>query len=103
MAFKAQLVDLAHTYSGSNIDKSDFDLHREYLIAVKSLRNNDNIVIFKPDKGAGVVILDKQDYNLMAHILNDTINFKIISNAEEFYNIAIELKRIQRELLGFVR
>ena len=34
-------------------------LNDEELAAIKSLRNNENLVICKPDKGNGVVVLDK--------------------------------------------
>ena len=59
--FKAKLNSLAHTFSGMSVasDKSKWgDQHRR---AIKSLRN-DNLVISKPDKGAGVVLLDHVDY-----------------------------------------
>ena len=59
---RAQLSDLAYEYSGSPIDHSDFLLHREHFQALKSLRANNDIFITKPDKGSGVVILNKKDY-----------------------------------------
>ena len=37
--FKTRLVDLAHMYSGSTIDKYDFYFHREHLNDVKSLQH----------------------------------------------------------------
>ena len=40
------------------------------------LRNNKNIVILKPDKGSGIVLLNKCDYNKMIYdIINDTSKF----------------------------
>ena len=58
-ALKAKLSDLAHAYCGTPVDAGDFLMHRECLSAIKSLRSNSNIVITKPDKGSGVVILNK--------------------------------------------
>ena len=91
IAFKSRLVDLAHMYCGSTIDKSDFYLHHEHQNAVKSLRNNNNIIISKPEKGAGVEILDKEYYNdKMADILKDTTKFKIIGSVDEFKKTSTE-------------
>ena len=91
VASKARLVNFAHTYSESNINKSDFYLHCEHLNAFKSMQNNDNMIIFKLDKDTKVVILNKQYYNnKTADILNNTTKIKIL-----------EEQRIQHKLLGF--
>ena len=58
---RARLSDLAYEYSGYPIDHSDFLLHREHFQALKSLWANNVIFIKKPDKGSGVVILNKKD------------------------------------------
>ena len=48
---------------------------------LKRLRNNNNIVIVKPDKGSGVVILNKPNYiNMINEIVNDTSKFKKINS-----------------------
>ena len=39
---------------------------------------NEDIIITKPDKGSGVVILNKNEYNDKMTILNDTINSLIL-------------------------
>ena len=54
-------------------------MHRECFQAMKSLRTNSDIIITKPDKGSGVVILDKSDYVLkMDKILDDNKKFQRI-------------------------
>ena len=76
-ASKVRLVDHVHSYCNSNIDKSDFSLHREHFNAVKSFPNNNTIVISKPYKYAEVVIFNKYNYvNKMTEILNDTWNLQ---------------------------
>ena len=60
-ALKARLADLAHLYCDSTIDSRDFIMHKECFRAINRLRN-DNIIITKPDKGSGVVLLNKSDY-----------------------------------------
>ena len=75
-ACKAKLSDIAHAYSGTPIDCKDFSLTREHLIALANLRKNKNLVICKPGKGPGVVILDSCDYNAkMMQILGDKEKF----------------------------
>ena len=49
---------------------------------LKKLRSNDNIVIVKPDKGSGVVILNKSEYIVM---INEIIIDKTKSVAEKRY------------------
>ena len=47
----------------------------------KELRKNKNIVILKPDKGNGVVVLDRTDYDLgILKIINDTSKFRPIKD-----------------------
>ena len=46
---------------------------------IRKLRKNKNIVILKPDKGIGVVVLDRTDYNQgILKIINDTSKFRPI-------------------------
>ena len=72
---RARLSDLAYAYSGSPIDHSDFLLQREHFQALKSLQVNNDIFITKPDKGSGVVVLNKKDYiKKMEAILHDKKN-----------------------------
>ncbi|KAG7171612.1 hypothetical protein Hamer_G014750 [Homarus americanus] len=51
-------------------------LSKEEFLALKNLASNDNIIITKPDKGNGVVILNKTSYvEKMMNILNDRTKF----------------------------
>ena len=56
---KAKLNEVAHSFCGSPIDTSKFSMDNSCLQAIKSLRSNKAILITKPDKGSGVVILNK--------------------------------------------
>ena len=57
---KAKLKDIA--YSGyRSYSRPDFLFSKEDLL--DNLKNDNNIVIVKPDKGNGVVILDRNDYS----------------------------------------
>ena len=73
---KARLTDPAHLYCGEEIDSRDFAFHGECFRALNSLHSNENIVITKPDKSSGVVILNKNDFiDRMQIILDDPSKF----------------------------
>ena len=61
---------------------------------------NEEILITKPDKGAGVVILNKNEYNdKMKTILNDTTKFLDLGPATNNDNTTKIETLIQRRLL----
>jgi len=74
--FKAKLVSLASTYGSARIERSCLlPCHIDELI---DLKKNPNIVILKPDKGSGVVIMDKHDYvDKVNSILSDQTKFQV--------------------------
>ena len=54
------------------------DLKRHKLL--KDLKKNKNIVILKPDKGNGVVVLDRTAYDSgILKIISDTSKFKVLT------------------------
>ena len=82
-ALKAKLSDVAHTYFGTHIDLGDFNMHKEHFQAIKSLRCNEQILITKPDKGSGVVNLNKSDYIIkMGCILDGKTKFLSLGGVE---------------------
>ena len=100
---RARLSDLAYAYSGSPIDHSDFLLHREHFQALKSLRSNNDIFITKPDKGSGVVILNKKDYiQKMENILLDKEKFEKLGDVETQDKTAKLEQKLQKRLLELV-
>ena len=86
---KAKLKDIA--YSGfRSYSRPNALYSQEELNILRDFRNDSNIVIMKPDKGNGVVILDKHDYNKkMDEILSDTSKFELLNDDA----IKITLKR----------
>ena len=73
---------------------------KECFQAIKSLWTNEEILITKPDKGAGIVILNKNNYNdKMKTILNDTTKFCDLGPVTNKDNIAKIESQIQRWLL----
>ena len=59
-------------------------MQRDVLLAVQGLRRNAAIHICKPDKGTGVVIMNKIDYiDKMMDILKDKTKFKYLGGVTE--------------------
>ena len=56
----ADLSHVAHSYV-STFKPSKKDIQRHKIL--KGLKSNNNIVILKQDKGNGVVVMDRSDYN----------------------------------------
>ena len=99
-ALKAKLNHLAHAFCGTQIDLTDFTMHRECFDAIKLLQSNDKIIINKPDKGSGVVILNKSDYiTKMNSILNDASKFQQIGPIDTNDNTAKIEAKIHRRLV----
>ena len=75
-SLKAKFSDLVHAYCGTPVDLGDFNMNKEHFHAIKSLRSNEQILITKPDKGSGVVVLNRNDYiQKMGNILEDKTKF----------------------------
>ena len=103
-ALKARLADLAHLYSDSTIDSRDFTMHKECFRAINRLRKNDDIIVTKPDKGSGVVLLNKSDYvDKMNKILDDQSKFRRLGPVSSNDNTAIIESRLQKRLLDLVK
>ena len=74
---KLTLTSLAHKYANSRLDRTGFPLNKEHLAAPKELRNNPDIIITRPDKGSGVVFLDRSEYvSKMMFILSQENKFE---------------------------
>ena len=66
----------AHEYANKENDLKAFSLRKEHFKALKELRENDKIVISRPDKGRATVIMNASDYvSKMLVILDDTSKF----------------------------
>lgn len=94
-ACKSKLSDLEHAYSGTSIESKDFSLTREYMIALAGLRKNKDIVICKPDKGSGVVVLDKKDYDRQ----NDNTKFCTLGQIPQYDRTSTIERNLQSLLL----
>ena len=75
---KSQLSYLASSYTNNyKPTKNTLEKHK----ILKKLRENNDIIITRPDKGNGIVILDRKDYIDMMHdIIKDSTKFKLLDN-----------------------
>ena len=81
---KAKLASLGHEYAGIKQDRSNFPLGKEHFEAIRALKSNEDIVITRPDKGDGVVVMNKTDYVAkMMEILNDSSKFEWLGSCDE--------------------
>ena len=77
---------------------------KECFRAINTLQNNDDIIITKPDKGSGVVLLNKSDYvDNMNEILDDQSKFKRPGPVFSNDNTASIESRLQKRLLDLVK
>ena len=57
------------------------------LNTINYIKKNNEIEIAKPDRGSGIVILDKKEYlDKMNEILNDSTKFVKLGQTSEFNN-----------------
>lgn len=74
---KAKLIDVANQYQLTQVRQTGL-LSNDHLEALKDLRNNADLVILQPDKGSGIVLLDRTDYVAkMEVILSDRTKFMV--------------------------
>ena len=75
-------------------------MQRKFFKTIKSLRDNPNIIISKPEKGSGVVILNHCDYiKKINKNLSDDSKFKCSGIITENDNIAKIETKLQIQLL----
>ena len=75
-------------------------MHKEHFQAIKSLRCNEQILVTKPDKGSGVIILNKSDYfKKMGSILDDKTKFLNMGGVYLHNNTTINEHKLQIRLL----
>ena len=85
----------------------NFNFNRKHLLnipqeehdALKRLSKNKDIIITKPDKGSGVVIMNRSDYiSKMQEVISDETKFKLASN-QDIYKISRTIERRVRNYL----
>ena len=97
---KVKLANLALEYANVKQNRIKFPLGKEHLAAIRELRKNENIVITRPDKGGGTVLLDKSEYiGKMMMILKDKSKFECLGSCEENDHTGLNERALQAFLL----
>jgi len=97
---KTKLAATAESFCSTPIDHQGFSLKAEHFKTIRDLKKKADIVITRPDKGQGVVIMDKEDYHTkMLNILDDPTKFKKLGHASSNDNTG----RIERSLQDYLR
>ena len=79
-------------------------MHKECYRAINRLRNNNDIIITKPDKGSGVVLSNKSEYvDKIDKVLDDQSKIKRLGQVSSNDNTASIESRFQKRLLDLVK
>ena len=89
------------TYFNFNSHRSVLlNLPRDQFKALKNLSKNQDIIITQPDKGSGIVVINKSDYiNKVKNTISDTSKFKL-SPQQDIYKVS---RTIERKVRNFIR
>ena len=75
------------------------NIPKDQYKALLNLSKNKDIIVTNPDKGSGVVVMNKTDYlKKMEDIVNDTTKFKV-NNSQDLYDVS---RRIERKVRSFL-
>ena len=97
---QSELASFARKYAGQKVDKTGFPFRTEHFNAIYQLKRDTNIVITRPDKGSGVVLLDRDDYiSKMMNILSQGNKFREIGPADECDTTLQQERALQSFLL----
>ena len=102
--FKVNLASIAYNYCKLKPDKSNLLDVSEIRKIIRNLKNDENIIISKPDKGSGCVILNKSDYVDKIHdIISDKTKFRLLGPSSKFDNtekVEKEIVKVLKQLLA---
>uniref|UniRef100_A0A5K4F1X7 Reverse transcriptase domain-containing protein n=1 Tax=Schistosoma mansoni TaxID=6183 RepID=A0A5K4F1X7_SCHMA len=98
---KVKLVDVAHHFHGSQVRQRSI-LTPKHFAALKNLQCRSDIVILRPDKGSGVVVINKCEYkDKMLSILGDQSKF--LQDVSSNINVRKLESRVKSNLLKLLK
>ncbi|MGL5708700.1 MAG: hypothetical protein ACRDDF_10625, partial [Aeromonas sp.] len=93
---KTTLVTTCYQYLQQQTDTNKL-VTKQHLLALKTFKNDKNVLVTRPDKGTGIVLMDKKDYvEKMNCILEDQTKFQLMKKEKDKTHL-IE-KTISKEL-----
>ncbi|KAH9591471.1 E3 UFM1-protein ligase 1, partial [Schistosoma haematobium] len=98
---KVKLVDVAHHFHGSQVRQRSI-LTPKHSAALKNLQSRSDIVILRPDKSSGVVVINKCEYkDKMLSILGDQSKF--LQDVSSNINVRKLESRVKSNLLKLLK
>ena len=93
---KTKLSGIANDYGQQKRQSFTFPLGKEHFNAIRELKNNTDLVITRPDKGTGIVLMDRKDYVVkMMDILGDETKFECLGRCEDADGTALNESALQ--------
>ena len=97
---KAAMAGMAQQYAKVENDRTGYTLEQRHIKAIQELKRKKDLIITRPDKGSGVVLLDRQDYvKKMEPILSQTTKFRKLGKADKQDRTLQEERSLQAFLL----
>ena len=98
---KTRLANLANGLINTTHNSSGFLWQKNHFDVAKCLKQNSDILLTRPDKGVGVMILNRTDnITKMATILDDTTKFLKLGylSSDDTHKLEIKLQKWFLEL-----
>src|SRR5215469_18284728 len=96
---RLKCLEIAHRYYNIFDHKKIFSplINNNDFNVIRSLKKDNSILITRPDKGKGVVILDRVDYITKLHnLLSDTSKYKHLPNTDILKHITTIEDKLNR-------
>ena len=101
---KLNLAHLCRKYANLKPDMAGYPLHKQHFALIEELKKNQDLVITRPDKGNGVVLLRRSDYvEKMERILGQVNKFTRIGDAANNDSTVLQERALQAFLLRACR
>ena len=103
-ACRTTLAGLATRYAREKIDWMGYPFRKEHFDAIHQLKRDKDLIITRPDKGNGVVLLQREDYILkMQNILSQQEKFVRVGPVDENDTTLQQERSLQALLLRAVK
>ena len=97
---RTAMAEICRQYTNQKPDTRGYPLNKQHFDTIRELRKNNEIIITRPDKGNGVVLLSRDDYvQKMETILSDLTKFCRIGKVEEHDRTVQQERALQAFLL----
>ena len=99
-ATKVNLLSLVYNYSKTKLEKSSLLDFSEKRKIIRELKKDNNLIVTKPEKGNGCVLMNKSEYlEKINDIISDSTKFKLLGKAKELDNI----DKVESETIKFLK